>query len=92
LLAGTASLWASEELANPVDVLFIDAAAWMSLANALAASQAIAGLVLLGDVRRIVQIGVRHSGELREMSAADAAKESARPGRRLSAKNHRRLF
>jgi len=74
-----------------VDVLFIDEAAWMSLANALATSQATAGLILLGDVRRFVPIGVRHSGELRDVSAAVAAKESARPGRRLSDKNPRRL-
>ena len=46
---GTAWLWASPDAANAVDVLFIDEAAQMSLANVLAVSQAARSVVLLGD-------------------------------------------
>jgi hypothetical protein len=45
----TAWLWASPGAIDSVDVLFIDEAAQMSLANVLAASQAARTVVLLGD-------------------------------------------
>jgi predicted RecB family nuclease len=47
--AGTAWLWACEEAFECVDVLFVDEAAQMSLANVLAVSQAAKTIVLLGD-------------------------------------------
>jgi hypothetical protein len=53
--AGTAWLWAREEMANSVDVLFIDEAGQMSLANVLAASQAATSTVLLGDPQQLDQ-------------------------------------
>jgi predicted RecB family nuclease len=53
--AGTAWLWAREEMADSVDVLFIDEAGQMSLANVLAASQAATSSVLLGDPRQLDQ-------------------------------------
>jgi hypothetical protein len=53
--AGTAWLWAREEMANLVDVLFIDEAGQMSLANVLAASQAATSSVLLGDPQQLDQ-------------------------------------
>jgi superfamily I DNA and/or RNA helicase len=53
--AGTAWLWAREEMANSVDVLFIDEAGQMSLANVLAASQAATSSVLLGDPQQLDQ-------------------------------------
>ena len=53
--AGTAWLWAREEVANSVDVLFVDEAGQMSLANALAISQAATSIVLLGDPQQLDQ-------------------------------------
>jgi uncharacterized protein len=52
---GTAWLWASTDAANAVDVLFIDEAAQMSLANVLAVSQAARSVVLLGDPQQLEQ-------------------------------------
>ena len=55
LAAGTAWLWARPEMAGAVDVLVIDEAGQMSLANTLAASQAAGSIVLLGDPRQLDQ-------------------------------------
>ena len=55
LAGGTAWLWAREEIANAVDVLVIDEAGQMSLANTLAVCQAAGSLVLLGDPRQLDQ-------------------------------------
>jgi predicted RecB family nuclease len=52
---GTAWLWAREEAFKSVDVIFVDEAAQMSLANVLAISQAGASLVLLGDPQQLNQ-------------------------------------
>ena len=46
---GTAWLWARPDALDAVDVLFVDEAAQMSLANVLAVSQAAKTIVLLGD-------------------------------------------
>jgi predicted RecB family nuclease len=53
--AGTAWLWSREEMANAVDVLFVDEAGQMSLANVLAISQAATSIVLLGDPQQLDQ-------------------------------------
>jgi len=53
--AGTAWLWARPEAFESVDVLFVDEAAQMSLANVLAVSHAAPSLVLLGDPRQLDQ-------------------------------------
>jgi AAA domain len=53
--AGTAWLWARPEAQATVDVLFVDEAAQMSLANVLAISHAGTGVVLLGDPRQLEQ-------------------------------------
>ena len=53
--AGTAWLWAREEARDTVDVLFVDEAAQMSLANVLAISHAGPNLVLLGDPQQLDQ-------------------------------------
>jgi uncharacterized protein len=55
LAAGTAWLWARPELAEAVDVLFVDEAGQMTLANALASAQAAKSLVLLGDPMQLDQ-------------------------------------
>lgn len=55
VLGGTAWLWAREEYREAVDVLFVDEAGQMSLANVLAVSQAANSLVLLGDPQQLDQ-------------------------------------
>ncbi len=55
VLGGTAFFWAREECRATVDVLFIDEAGQMSLANALAMSHAAPALVLLGDPQQLEQ-------------------------------------
>ncbi len=53
--AGTAWLWSREEFAGSVDVLFVDEAGQMSLANVLAMSPAAESVVLLGDPQQLDQ-------------------------------------
>ena len=53
--AGTSWLWARPEAQDSVDVLFVDEAAQMSLANVLAISHAGPSLVLLGDPQQLDQ-------------------------------------
>ena len=53
--AGSAWLWAREEMASSVDVLLVDEAGQMSLANVLAVSPAATSIVLLGDPQQLDQ-------------------------------------
>ncbi len=53
--AGTAWLWSRPEYAAAVDVLFVDEAGQMALANTLAVAQAAKNLVLLGDPQQLDQ-------------------------------------
>jgi hypothetical protein len=55
VVAGTAWLFAREPMAGQLDVMFIDEAGQMSLADALAVSQAARNLVLLGDPQQLAQ-------------------------------------
>ena len=55
VLGGTAWLWSRPELASAVDVLFVDEAGQMSLANVLALSRACRSLVLIGDPQQLQQ-------------------------------------
>jgi uncharacterized protein len=55
VVAGTAWLWARVDMADSVDVLFIDEAGQMSLANVLAVAQAATSSVLLGDPQQLDQ-------------------------------------
>jgi len=55
VVGGTAWLWSRPELASAVDVLFVDEAGQMALANVLAISQAANSVVLLGDPRQLEQ-------------------------------------
>jgi len=55
VLGGTSWMWAREDFANTVDVLFVDEAGQVSLANVLAVSQAANSLVLLGDPQQLDQ-------------------------------------
>ena len=57
VIAGTTWLFAGDEMRdNPVDVLFIDEAGQMALADALAASMAASNVVLLGDPLQLPQV------------------------------------
>jgi uncharacterized protein len=53
--AGTSWLWASEDLANSVDTLFVDEASQVSLANVLSMSGCARNIVLLGDPQQLEQ-------------------------------------
>jgi superfamily I DNA and/or RNA helicase len=55
LAAGTPWLWASEQSTGMVDVLFVDEAGQISLANVLAMGGATDSLVLLGDPQQLDQ-------------------------------------
>lgn len=55
LLGGTSWLWARPEFRQSVDVLFIDEAGQMSLADVLAVSAGAKSLVLLGDPQQLEQ-------------------------------------
>ena len=55
VVGGTSWLWARPEFADALDVLFVDEAGQMSLANVLAVSPAAKSLVLLGDPRQLEQ-------------------------------------
>jgi predicted RecB family nuclease len=52
---GTAWFWTRPDVLDTVDVLFVDEAAQMSLANVLAVSQAAKTIVLLGDPQQLDQ-------------------------------------
>jgi uncharacterized protein len=55
LAAGTSWLWASPKMAGAVDVLFVDEAGQISLANVLAMAHATTSIVLLGDPQQLDQ-------------------------------------
>jgi predicted RecB family nuclease len=55
IVAGTVWLWARPDMVDAVDVLFVDEAGQMSLANVLAASSAAKSIVLLGDPQQLDQ-------------------------------------
>jgi len=55
LAAGTSWLWATARMVDAVDVLFVDEAGQISLANVLAISRATDSLVLLGDPQQLDQ-------------------------------------
>jgi predicted RecB family nuclease len=55
LAAGTSWLWASSKMVDAVDVLFVDEAGQISLANVLAVSRSTESLVLLGDPQQLDQ-------------------------------------
>ena len=55
LVAGTSWLWSREDMAGAVDVLVVDEAGQVALANVLAVSPGAASLVLLGDPQQLNQ-------------------------------------
>jgi predicted RecB family nuclease len=56
LLAGTGWLWSRKEMREAVDVLFVDEAGQVSLADALAVSQGARNVVLLGDPQQLAHV------------------------------------
>jgi predicted RecB family nuclease len=56
LIAGTAWLWASQDRHECVDVLFVDEAGQVSLADAIAVSQGARSVVLLGDPQQLAHV------------------------------------
>ncbi len=71
VVAGTAWLWSREEFFESVDVLFVDEAGQMSLANALAVAQAAKNIVLLGDPQQLDQPRKGSHPEGAEVSALE---------------------
>jgi superfamily I DNA and/or RNA helicase len=69
--AGTAWLWARPDAFETVDVLMVDEAAQMSLANVLAISHAAKSIVLLGDPQQLDQPVKGSHPEGVEVSALD---------------------
>ena len=55
VVAGTSWLWAREQFADSTDVLFVDEAGQLSLADVLAVAHAAGTLVLLGDPQQLAQ-------------------------------------
>ena len=55
VVAGTTWLWADQEMSGSVDVLLVDEAGQLSLANAVAVAHAARNLCLLGDPRQLDQ-------------------------------------
>src|SRR5205823_6257494 len=55
VVGGTAWLWSRPEFESAVDVLFVDEAGQMALANVIAVSQAANSVVLLGDPQQLEQ-------------------------------------
>ena len=84
LIAGTPWLWAREELRGAVDVLFVDEAGQMALADALAIAGAAHGLVLLGDPQQLAHVEPGHPparlGRLRARAPARRPRDDP-PGR-----------
>ena len=54
--AGTSWLWSRPELDDSIDVLFVDEAGQLSLANAVAVAGAARSVVLLGDPNQLPQV------------------------------------
>jgi hypothetical protein len=75
---GTAWLWSRSDAFEKVDVLFVDEAAQMSLANVLAMSQAAKTVVLIGDPQQLEQPVQGSHPEGTDVSALDHILSDAR--------------
>lgn len=71
VVGGTAWVWSKQELASSIDVLVVDEAGQMSLANVLACAQATNNLVLLGDPQQLEQPQKASHPEGAELSALE---------------------
>lgn len=83
---GTAWHWAREEAFESVDVLFVDEAAQMCLADVVAVSQAAKTLVLIGDPQQLDQPRQGSHPDGTDVSALDyilAGEQTITPGKGL---------
>jgi uncharacterized protein len=71
VVGGTAWVWTKEDLAEAVDVLVVDEAGQMSVANVLACAQSARNLVLLGDPQQLEQPQKASHPEGSELSALE---------------------
>ena len=71
VVGGTAWVWSKEDLAQSINVLVVDEAGQMSLANVLACAQAAKNLVLLGDPQQLEQPQKASHPEGSELSALE---------------------
>jgi uncharacterized protein len=71
VVGGTAWLWSKQDLTRALDVLVVDEAGQMSLANALACAQPAKNLVLLGDPQQLEQPQSAAHPEGSELSALE---------------------
>jgi len=71
VVGGTAWVWSKEDLARSVDVLVVDEAGQMSLANVLACAQSAENFVLLGDPQQLEQPQKASHPEGSELSALE---------------------
>lgn len=71
VLGGTGWLWSREDLCDAVDVLFVDEAGQMSLANVLAVAHGARSVVLLGDPQQLEQPLKGNHPDGAEVSALD---------------------
>ena len=71
VVGGTSWVWAKEDLAGAIDVLVVDEAGQMSLANVLACAKSAENLVLLGDPQQLEQPQKAAHPEGSELSALE---------------------
>jgi predicted RecB family nuclease len=77
LVAGTGWLFARDAIEGKLDVLFIDEAGQMSLANLIAASTCASNLVMLGDPNQLAQPSKGSHPEGADLSALDHVLDGA---------------
>jgi predicted RecB family nuclease len=71
VVGGTAWVWAKQDVEEALDVLVVDEAGQMSLANVIACAQAAKNLVLLGDPQQLEQPQKASHPEGSELSALE---------------------
>ncbi|MFY9619754.1 MAG: AAA domain-containing protein [Pyrinomonadaceae bacterium] len=76
IVAGTVWLWARPEVANAIDVLFVDEAGQMSLANVLAASRSADSIVLLGDPQQLISRSAEYTTKCGSIGADASIKRA----------------
>ena len=91
VLGGTAFMWARPEFANAVDVLFVDEAGQVSLANAIAVSAAAHNMVMLGDPQQLDQPQQGSHPDGVELSALNTCLEATRRCRLIAASSSRNV-
>ncbi|HWZ43215.1 MAG TPA: TM0106 family RecB-like putative nuclease [Candidatus Saccharimonadales bacterium] len=94
IVAGTGWLWSRQDFFEAADVLFVDEAGQMSVANVLAVAQAAKSVVLLGDPRQLDQPLKGSHPEGADLSALEyllAGEKTITPDRGLFLENTYRL-